>query len=102
MMKIIVKDKQSWEKAMTFEFDKDGLDPKVAVLYALQSAGFIVAQDATDLMQFIMWLREDCISWNIFEYEEKQIAKMELGFDIEYYDLDTKIKEATEVKDLFN
>lgn len=105
-MKIIVKEKVSQEVGMTFEYHANKeLDPKVAVLYAMHSAAIIVWNDATELMHFVMWVRDDAMKWTIVESEKEQIARMEELFDLEFIehdDIESKIKEATEVKDLFN
>ena len=101
-MRITVIHKETKNEVMTFDYKLEWLDPKVASLYALQSAKMSIEDDASDIMSMIIWIRNDALAWTIFKSEAEQIIEMEKMFDIIYEDMESKIHEATEVKDLFN
>lgn len=102
-MKIIVREKKTLEEVMRVDyFTSMDIDYKIAAIYSMNCISLIESKDASDLMEFILGLRQDAMAWVLPEVEKVTLSRFETMFQISFEDVGGKIQGATEVSDLFN
>lgn len=63
MIKLIVREKETLEEVMRVDyFVNTKIDYKIAALYAMNCISHIEAGDVSDLMGFVISLREDALN----------------------------------------
>lgn len=102
MKRIIVMSKETNAEVMRFDYHLDWLEPEVAAYYALTAAKFSMGEDASDIMSFMMWMRADALDGSIFKVEADNIIEMKKIFGIAVNDIESNIKNSTQVTDLFS
>lgn len=90
-MKIIIREKDTLEEIVRMDYFDSSLDHKIAAVYAINCVVFMQKWDVSNLMSFVMSLRDSALDWSIHKIEEETLKRFESQFDISFENVGEKI-----------